>query len=226
MDRPADGRIKPPRGQLGMIAMGALLVVCGAVIVCGFGLLERYAATPGKPGIPQKKWPAQSSIPRPDTLPTLIMLAHPKCPCTRSSIDELAVVMRHCAGRVNGFVAFFRPGDAPEGWEQTDLWRSAAAIPGIKVISDINGREAQRFGAATSGSVVLYDQTGRLRFSGGITRSRGMSGESDGRKTVIALITGESSILTATPVYGCQLLDSTDQTDTCMPGNEERPCNH
>lgn len=221
---PAHGQTKPARGQPGMIGTGVLIVVFGVVIVFSFGVLERYAATAGSPGTPPTSWPAESSIPRSAALPTLIMLAHPKCPCTRASIAELALVMRRCAGRVDGYVAFFRPADAQQGFEQTDLWRSAAAIPGIKVISDIDGREARRFGAATSGSVVLYDPSGRLCFSGGITRARGMHGESDGRQTVIALVTGENANLTDAPVYGCQLLDSTDQPVTYPEKNKERPC--
>lgn len=226
VDATSAGQIKPARGQYGMIATAALVVVCGALIVCGYGVLARYAATPGNPSMPPAQWPAQSAIPRSGTLPTLIMLAHPKCPCTRASIGELAAVMRHCVGRVDACVAFFRPGNATDGWAQSDLWHSAAAIPGIKVVSDVDGREARRFGAETSGTVVLYDPAGRLLFSGGITHSRGMAGESDGRNTLISLITGESAVLNATPVYGCQLLDSTDPAETCTPGNEEKPCNH
>lgn len=225
MHRPLDGPPLPTRRQPGMIATGALLVVCGAVIVCSFGVLERYAATPGNPGSPQALWPAQSSLPRSDTLPTLIMLAHPRCPCTRSSIGELAIAMRHCIGRVAGYVVFFRPGDAPEGWEQTDLWHSAAAIPGIKVVTDINGQEARLFGAETSGAVVLYDSAGRLIYSGGITRSRGMSGENDGRRSIIDQIIGETSGLASAPVYGCQLLDSIKEAACCRPGNKVPVCN-
>ena len=56
-------------------------------------------------------------------------------------------------------------------------WRSAAAIPGVTVHVDHDGGEARRFGAETSGFVVLYDAHGELLFAGGITTGRGQAGD-------------------------------------------------
>ena len=84
------------------------------------------------------------------------MAAHPHCPCTRASIESLARIMTRCRGLVTAHVAFCKPAGFPGDWEQTDLWRSAAAIPDVEVFCDEEGREARRFGAATSGCVLLF----------------------------------------------------------------------
>jgi hypothetical protein len=98
--------------------------------------------------------------------------------------------MARAQGSVAATVLFYRPRQFPPGWERTDLWRSAAAIPGVTVRADPEGREAQRFGAVTSGHVLLYDRAGQLLFTGGITGSRGHEGDNAGCDRVIRLLTG------------------------------------
>lgn len=85
--------------------------------------------------------------------------------------------MAHSQGLVNANAVFVKPAGFGESWEQTDLWRSATDIPGVYSTVDENGVEARRFGSATSGQVALYSGEGQLLFSGGITGSRGHSGE-------------------------------------------------
>jgi hypothetical protein len=77
----------------------------------------------------------------------------------------------------------------------------------VTVLDDVDGTEARRFGALTSGQVVVYDADGRLRFSGGITPARGHAGDNAGRSAIIALLEGASSASVETPVFGCSLLD-------------------
>jgi hypothetical protein len=113
--------------------------------------------------------------------------------------------MARLQGRVTAHVLVVRPPDAPDGWEQTDLWRSAADIPGVDVVRDDDGAEMGRFGALTSGQVVLYDPSGRLLFAGGITASRGHEGGNAGRDAIVALVTGTDAAPRATPVFGCAL---------------------
>ena len=90
-------------------------------------------------------------------------------------------------------------------WCKKDLWHSAAAIPGVQVLCDEEGREAQGLGAATSGQVVLYSPGGELLFSGGITVSRGHAGDNAGRDAVISCLTGLRADRTHCPVFGCPL---------------------
>ena len=119
--------------------------------------------------------------------------------------------MANCEAKLLAIAVVVRPAGVPDGWEKTDLWRSAAAIPGVDVISDERGEEAQRFGALTSGQVLLFSTDGRLLFTGGITESRGHSGDNAGRSAIEALVLSPdaaSSLKPAgTPVYGCSLFD-------------------
>jgi hypothetical protein len=102
---------------------------------------------------------------------------------------------------------FFQPVGASDAGAKTDLWWSAAAIPGVTVAHDDGGGEARRFHVATSGHTLLYGARGELLFSGGITASRGHSGDNAGRSTVLALLHTGVADRTETPAFGCSLRD-------------------
>ncbi|HEX8181738.1 MAG TPA: hypothetical protein VF525_19515 [Pyrinomonadaceae bacterium] len=198
-----------------------LLIVTGAlwlfVISIGIGILWNYESTPGVAAAAPDRWPGESRIKRAPDHATLVMLAHPHCPCTRASIGELARLMTQAQGRVTAYVLFVKPPDFSAGWEQTDLLTSAAAIPGVHVVRDDDGLEASRFHAATSGQTVLYDTEGKLLFSGGITSARGHAGDNAGRMAIVALLTTAEAAQRETPVFGCPLF--TQQTE-CPMGKE------
>jgi hypothetical protein len=109
-----------------------------------------------------------------------------------------------------------RPEGVDDHWEQTDLWRSAAAIPGIRVISDTHGEIARKFAAVTSGETLLYSSDGNLLFAGGITESRGHIGDNAGRSTIESVVMAERQVPSTqpapahTPVYGCPLFTAAD----------------
>src|SRR5262249_49195821 len=154
---------------------------------------------------PPTRWPAGSHIQPATDRPTLVMLAHPRCPCTRASLGELALLMTRCQGLVQASVNFYKPAGEPDAWAQTDLWQSAAAIPGVSVRPDDDGREARCFHSSTSGQVLLYDAAGRLLFSGGITGARGHAGANAGRDALVALLTGGAAERAPHSVFGCAL---------------------
>ncbi|HLG17970.1 MAG TPA: RedB protein [Blastocatellia bacterium] len=195
-------------------------LVWAAAILAGLWISWGYENTPGIAGVPPSQWPADSEVQLAADRATLVMLAHPHCPCSRASIDELSLLMTRGQGRVTAYVLFVRPAGLPDGWEKSDLWHSAAAIPGVNVLSDAGGVEARRFQATTSGDVVLYDSQGRLLFSGGITGSRGHSGDNVGRSSIVALLTQGTAERTQTFVFGCPLLDSSSKCD-----REAESCN-
>ena len=136
----------------------------------------------------------------------MIVFAHPKCPCTGASMEELNRILAQCSGKVAAHVLFFKPAGLPDSWVRTGLWATAAAIPGVAVHEDCDGEQARLFGAETSGYLVLYDPHGRLLFKGGITGSRAHAGDNAGENAVVALLTGHEASLAQTPVYGCSLL--------------------
>jgi hypothetical protein len=168
-------------------------------------MLWNFQTTPGAAAPSQGAWPAASRIPHDGGRPTLVMVAHPRCACTRASVGELAGLMQRLRGRMSAHVLFVRPAGVPAGWEETDTWRAARRIPGVAVWKDEGGVEAARFAARTSGQVLLYDPAGRLVFSGGITPIRGHLGESVGQKRIVSLVTTGRAESATSRVFGCAL---------------------
>jgi hypothetical protein len=180
-------------------------VAWSLTVAGGFLAIHAYEATPGSPGQPVPHWPVGTRLAPAGDRPTLVMVAHPLCPCTRASAAELARLLARCDGRVAVHVLFLTPERADPTWGQTGCSRSFAAIPGVHLVEDLGGVEARRFGAETSGQVALYAADGRLLFRGGITRARGQEGDNRGRESIISLLRGRSGPSAETPVFGCPI---------------------
>ena len=192
------------------IGMGLGLTAWAMACVGGLTALARYQATAGV-AAPAGDWPAGSRLRLAGGGDTLLVFVHPKCPCSRATLENLAVLLAHCPpGRVTATVLLVRPADAPDGWDRTDLATAAAGIPGVTTAVDVGGREAAAFGAATSGQAVLFDPAGRLVFRGGLTPGRGHAGDNAGSDAVRAAAAGDAPDVTATPVFGCPLSASPD----------------
>lgn len=176
-------------------------------VSAGLWVLWGYENRPGLVAQPPARWPTDSHIRRSEDHATLVMLAHPHCPCTRASIGELASLMAQTRGQVTAYVLFLQPAGFDDDWVKSDLWQSAAVIPGVIPLVDHAGAEAQHFNAATSGQTILYDAQGRLLFSGGITASRGHSGDNAGRSSVASLVNFGAADHTETFVFGCPLFN-------------------
>jgi hypothetical protein len=199
-----------PQSRLGGALLGTVVGCWLLVIVGGLALMWRHGFVSGPVGNVEQSWPAEMALPRATGIPTLIMSVHPECPCSRASVDELEVLMTHCAGKLNAYVLFAEPAGLNTRIESTPLWKSAAQIPGVKAVIDKDGAMTRRFGAETSGQVFLYDPAGVLRFSGGLTASRGHEGDNDGLTAVEAIVRSRNSPVISTPVqstpvYGCKI---------------------
>jgi hypothetical protein len=188
-----------------MFATGLLWLT---LVGLGMRVALDYENTAGASASPPAFWPAASSIVRPPGRFTLVMFAHPNCPCTRASVAELDVLMARGGGKIAAFVRFSKPGAREADIRETALWRKAAAIPGVSVAFDEDDSETTWFGARVSGQAVLYDPEGRLVFSGGITRARGHEGDNPGldsvMRLVMRLVNGEAAAA-QTRVFGCSL---------------------
>jgi hypothetical protein len=184
---------------------GAIGVVWLIAVAGGMRAMLNYENTAGAEGDPPAAWPAQSKIPRTAGLPTVVVMGHPKCPCTRATIGELAVLMARLHNQATAVVVLVRPRGTPNDWDDTDLRRSASEIPGVIVMTDFDEVEADRFQAQASGQTMLYNARGKLLFSGGITASRGHSGDNVGRSSIVSLVTYGTAQSTRTPVFGCAL---------------------
>lgn len=205
--------VPPPRFRKAAVLAG--LAVWLGFFCVGLGLMVKFDTAAGAQGPTLDRWPVGSSIEaaRPG-IATLVLFVHPRCPCTRASLSELNHIMNEVRGRAEARVVFLKPGESGPGWERTSAWKSAGTIPGAIRIVDWLGQESRRFGAETSGHLILFDPHGVVRYTGGITASRGREGNNGGRQTVLSLLRGErgGSWVDETgwprvphPVFGCPL---------------------
>ena len=182
-----------------------LLVLWLGAVGAGLAWLMAYDSTPGMTADAPVAWPAGSALARDPAGPTLIMMAHPRCDCTRASLGELAELLARVRQQPRTFVVFIRPGGVDGAWEHTSVWNQATGIRGVRVIRDDNGAEAERFGVHTSGQTLLYDRYGRLVYAGGTTGARGKSGNNAGRSALVESINDARRSGPTTPVFGCSL---------------------
>jgi hypothetical protein len=188
----------------GILACAAVLWM--AAVGAGFTYLSRYSVEPGTPASAPDEWPHDSRLPAPRGKYQLVMTIHPHCPCSRASVTELNNLMALLRrNQVKGYVLVVKPADLPDAWIDTEAYRRAGRIPGIDVMVDVDGKEAARLGAATSGQVLLYGPDARLRFAGGITPDRGHLGDSPGRQRILSLVRNGTTDATDSLVFGCDL---------------------
>ena len=188
-----------------------VLIGACAVWLATVGLAVRsiraFEATPGRAADAPQHWPSSAGIaPEPATW-TLVMLIHPHCSCSRASISELAAVMEHAPRNLRAYVLSYQPHQFPPEWSHTDVWTAARRLSRVRVLTDVDGKEARRFGSYTSGQTFLFDPSGTRRFSGGITLLRGHAGLNSGRADVIRIANGGSGPGTH-PVFGCAIKES------------------
>lgn len=203
------------------IALWAVAVLGGTVAMMDHG------ARPGETGTPPMIWPASSNIQLDRSRPTLVMVAHPRCPCTLASVEQLARLMTQAGGpaHVRAYFVISRPLDAvgsDRDWSDVPLGRVARRIPGVEVVFDGNATLATALGVRTSGHVLVYDPTGLLRFSGGITESRGHEGDNLGQAAIVSLILQGTATQPRSPVFGCPIQSrpaaSSDVGEGCHGG--------
>ena len=194
------------RGLPGGWVLSLMVVVWLSGVGYGVNQVWKYSTTPGIEAPHPARWPGESRIPRGSNHPTLVMFVHPRCPCSRASLAELDRITQLSGQAAETFIVFLRPDDTAAGWEQTDIWASAQRIANGHVVTDVAGTEAARFGAETSGQVLLYDAAGELKFAGGITGSRGHEGDNPGARRVFSLVNGTPADRDGASVYGCPLV--------------------
>jgi hypothetical protein len=195
--------ISPRRPRL----LPAVIPLWTVLVAAGFAVIMNYASVPGAAGQAPGHWPGDSGLKRERERLQLLLFAHPHCPCTRASLDELArVLMRH-PNQARVQILVVTAATSAQDPEAASSWRRAAAIPGVAVCLDAGGIEARRFGIETSGHVVLFARDGELLFSGGITAGRGEAGASAGGEGLAALLNGRKALDRTAPVFGCPLFD-------------------
>jgi hypothetical protein len=152
------------------------------------------------------RWPSATALRPFPTGITVVLAVHARCPCAWASLDELSQALTAAPDLQAYVLVGTPPGTDPD----EALARRARRLPRTQVVCD-DGSAAHAFGVSTSGHALAFDRLGGLRFSGGITGSRGHRGDNAGMAAVIALGRGAPPGHAATPVYGCPL-GGPDQT--------------
>ena len=199
----------PVLRRRGAIALPLLILAWLTAVGIGLVALWDVDSAAGVAGRPPDHWPEESRIARALGKPTLVMLVHPRCACSRASLEELDRILARVGDGVAARVVFVNPRGSEDDSTATPLWRNATAIRGVTAIRDDDGAEARRFQVWTSGETLLYDAEGRLMFAGGITGSRGHAGDNAGQQALLAAILDASPGTRSTSVYGCAL-DASD----------------
>ena len=134
--------------------------------------------------------------------------------------------MTDCQSRLVTTVLVLCPKSMPAGWEQTGLWSSTAAIPGVSVLADDEGKESRHFAQFHQRTSAALCRRRSMLFAGGITESRGHSGDNAGRLAITSLVlnpvTHSQFQPVHTPVYGCSLFDR--PATRCQEGSQS--CQH
>lgn len=209
----------PPRFRRPSLrtAVSLALVAWLLAVAVGFRSLLAFAYTPGADAAAPAAWPLDRGDFPAGRQSLLLMFVHPQCACSRASIRELARLMALANGALAARVMVYLPAGMPAGWEQTDLWHAAAAIPGVTVSTDPEGRNARAFDARISGDTQVFGPNRALAFSGGLTIARGHEGNSAGHRAILAHLARPSNRLVRTPVFGCFLLPATETEVEAKP---------
>ena len=177
-----------------VIALATALWLAG--LAAGGVAYWRFASEPGQIAPTPAQWPASSQLGI-APVASVVMFAHPDCPCTTASLTELREALRDVR-ETRAIVVM--------AYDSDELRARIARLPGVRVHVD-NGHEAALFGATTSGFTVAYDARGTLLYAGGITGSRGHAGANVGRRSLHAALVGAAPTHARHDTYGCSLED-------------------
>ncbi len=178
-----------------------VLLVWIALVTAGFASLVVYERYPGADVASSLK--AESTL-QPETW-TLLVAVHPRCPCTRATVDELESLLRRYPADVDCHALVYHPPGLEKEWLELSLVEQLRALPRVTLSGDSDGRKLAALGMETSGAIRLIDPAGKVRFHGGITASRGHRGFNPGSQIIESLLRGEAITLDHAPVYGCRM---------------------
>src|SRR3954453_1056213 len=101
-------RLHNKTGERGRAMAWVALVVWLSGMTAWAFWMNRYTNTPGPAGTVPANCPGESTMELSQTNFTLVMFAHPRCPCTRASLRELESLMAQAEGRISAQVIFLR----------------------------------------------------------------------------------------------------------------------
>ncbi|MBT3212351.1 MAG: RedB protein [Planctomycetaceae bacterium] len=215
------------RNRRAVLSQWAAIGVWLGIVCFGFWWLIDYELRGGHIGYVPDVWPNQASLRHSEHTFELVMFIHPRCPCTAASLEELSKLLPRLGadGRsiqrdgVRVHVVVLKPELTDAAFTDTLLVARALDMPGVQLVFDHGGVEAERFGAQTSGHTVLYSPNGRLLFVGGITGTRGHAGDNESAELVVRAFyqkVNASQEAARARVFGCALAEP-----LCGEGNSK-----
>jgi hypothetical protein len=188
------------KGAINLVAATALWMSC---IAAGFGTLQQYSAKAGAAHPPRNLEQFLAAHRQPGR-PLLVMAVHPRCSCSEASLAEFGDLLARSRGACDALLLQYHPEQAGSDWPADASPRRLGGVP-VNVLLDRGGNIASALGAATSGHVVFADSHGALRYSGGLTASRGHRGRTPAQDAILGVLAGSKPALSFAPVYGCVL---------------------
>lgn len=150
---------------------------------------------------------------------TMVVFLHPRCPCSVATLDCLDRLLARPenAKKMRAVVYLVCPPGTDRDWA-APLYEKCKTLPSARIAFDDCGRTANKYGARSSGQVLLYSPQGELVFSGGLTNARGQFGESGAELAIQEIISRKSTTTVGQsffrhPVFGCALLNSPCRVD-------------
>ena len=198
------------------IASRLAIIACSlwcAALVSGFALVHAQMSTPGDARPAPSAWPEDTSLSLDSDAPTILLFAHPRCPCTRATIRQLATTPPD----VRDSLTLVLSGPRLRTYENQPLATLANELLEAEIALDPTGAEARRFGAHTSGHIVVYSPSGQLLFSGGITPGRGHEGPTDALTAFTRALRDAEASTHPSLVYGCPIFSPDHECPTRDP---------
>src|ERR1051326_1044932 len=94
----------PHRKSRSLPVLIAVVLIWFAGICYGAVKLLNYNFTPAPPPHASPVWPSDSTLRTQPSKFTLVMVAHPQCPCTQATLSELEVIMARFHDRLRAMM--------------------------------------------------------------------------------------------------------------------------
>ena len=129
-----------------LLSVASVVAWVGAVAF-GFGGLMWYENQPGASAVAAEQWPDSARLDFDATRWNLVVFLHPHCPCSQSTLTELAVLQSRVTQPLRMSLVFCKPEGAGTGWEKSRILDQAAALPNVSIVWDagiVSGRRSAR----------------------------------------------------------------------------------
>ena len=184
-----------------------------SLCVGGFAGLNWYKMQPGPVGKLLSHWPHNIGISHDYGLYNIVLFAHPQCGCTNATMVELEKIIHQEKNKLNVKIFFYRPKGSEQNWSDGKAKKLASTLPVTTIYDDEGGQIARRFGALTSGQVMLYSPNGKLEYAGGITESRGHIGANAGSRAIASIVETGVSNSKREHAFGCALFNEAEMKE-------------